>query len=60
MSKWQVHMERVRTVMVRAWGLFRKGLLSLSLSLRVSWKLDKGLITEAQIAAMFNPKKRRK
>ncbi|NBB22570.1 hypothetical protein GVN20_24665 [Runella sp. CRIBMP] len=60
MSKWQKHVERVRVVMVRAWGLFRKGLLSMSLSLKVSWNLDRGLITLSQVEGMFHPKKRRK
>lgn len=38
-----------RTVMLRAWGLFKRGVLSLSLSLRLSWAVAKGITTEKQL-----------
>jgi hypothetical protein len=42
-EKWAAKM---KVLMNRAWGLFRKGLVSFSLSLRLSWALEKGQISE--------------
>lgn len=38
-----------RNVMLRAWGFFKRGILSLSLSLRLSWAVAKGTTTEKQL-----------
>lgn len=36
-------------LMKRAWKLFRDGLVSFSLSLKISWRIAKNLTTEAQV-----------
>lgn len=41
--------ETRRALMIRAWALFRRGVLSMSLSLTMSWQVTKGKITEKQL-----------
>lgn len=38
-----------KKLMKRAWKLFRDGLISFSLSLKVSWQIAKNLLTESQV-----------
>ena len=38
-----------RTIMLRAWGFFRRGVVSLSLSLRLAWAVAKGKISEKNL-----------
>lgn len=42
--------ERLRAIMYTAWGLYRKGVVSMSLSLRIAWKLAKGQTSEYAVA----------
>jgi hypothetical protein len=38
-----------RTVMLRAWGFYRRGVLSLSLSLKLAWAVAKGITSEKNL-----------
>ena len=38
-----------RTVMLRAWGFFRRGVVSLSLSLKLAWAVAKGVTSEKNL-----------
>jgi hypothetical protein len=38
-----------RLLMIRAWALYRRGVVSMSLSLTMSWQVAKGKITEKQL-----------
>ncbi len=38
-----------RTVMLRAWGFFRRGVISLSLSLKLAWAVAKGATSEKNL-----------
>ena len=44
---------RMSEIMLRAWKLFKGGMVSLSLSMKISWKVAKGLITTGQLSKML-------
>ncbi|WP_165933462.1 hypothetical protein [Arundinibacter roseus] len=44
---------KLRLIMQRAWGLFRKGVVSFSMSLRLSWSIQKGKMNEGQLAKLL-------
>ena len=41
---------RMSSVMKMAWKLFRKGMVSFSLSLKISWQLELGKITHTLVS----------
>ncbi|MFB9296041.1 hypothetical protein [Persicitalea jodogahamensis] len=45
-EKWR---SRLRIIMQKAWGLFRHGVVSFSMSLRLSWSISKGKVDEFQL-----------
>lgn len=38
-----------RIIMLRAWGFFRRGVVSLSLSMKLSWSVAKGVTSEKNL-----------
>ena len=44
---------RLSSIMKDAWRFFRNGIVSFSLSLKLSWKVAKGEITTTQIKKML-------
>lgn len=50
MSKQEKKKLMLRIIMKRAWGLFKNGIISLSISLRLSWAIAKGKITQKSIS----------
>ncbi|PWJ48122.1 hypothetical protein CLV98_1572 [Dyadobacter jejuensis] len=38
-----------RTVMLRAWGFIKRGVISMSISLRLAWAVAKGKISEKDV-----------
>ena len=44
---------RMSMLMKRAWSLFKRGMVSFSMSLKISWQLHKGNVTEAQLKKML-------
>lgn len=42
-EKWR---SRLRVIMQKAWGLFRHGVVSFSMSLRLSWGIAQGKVNE--------------
>lgn len=44
---------KMSEIMLRAWKLFKGGMVSLSMSMKISWKVAKGLITTGQLTKML-------
>ena len=44
---------KLSEIMLRAWKLFKGGLVSLSMSMKISWKVAKGVITQGQLTKML-------
>ena len=44
---------RLSEIMHRAWKLFKGGIVSFSLSMKISWKVAKGVITQGQLSKML-------
>ena len=40
---------KLRLIMQRAWGLFKQGIVSFSMSLRLSWGIHKGQVDERKL-----------
>ncbi|WP_165933429.1 hypothetical protein [Arundinibacter roseus] len=40
---------KLRLIMQRAWGLFHRGVVSFSMSLRLSWGIQKGKVNESTL-----------
>ena len=38
-----------RIIMLRAWGFFRRGVVSLSLCMKLSWSVAKGITSEKNL-----------
>jgi len=41
--------EKMRMIMVRAWGLYRRGVVSMSICLKLSWSVAKGERSEKNL-----------
>lgn len=39
---------RLKAIMYKAWTLFRNGVVSFSLSLKLAWQIDKNLVPRKQ------------
>ena len=48
---------RLRLIMQRAWGLFKNGIVSFSMSLRLSWAIQKGQVNEANLLTKLRKKR---
>ncbi|WP_165933383.1 hypothetical protein [Arundinibacter roseus] len=48
---------RLRIIMQKAWGLFRHGIVSFSLSLRLSWSIAKGQTNEFDLLRKLTKRK---
>jgi hypothetical protein len=44
---------KMSEIMLRAWKLFKGGIVSLSMSMKISWKVAKGVITAGQLKKMM-------
>lgn len=49
--------ESLRAIMRRAWSLYRRGVQSLSLSLRLAWRIHKLQISEQDVLKMLRPRR---
>ncbi len=50
---------KMSLIMKKAWKLFKDGLISFSVSLRVSWQIAKGKVKESEIMKMLKGGSRR-
>ena len=48
---------RLRIIMHKAWGLFRRGIVSFSMSLRLSWSIAKGQTNEYDLMKKLTKKR---
>jgi hypothetical protein len=48
---------RLRLIMQRAWGLFRHGIVSFSMSLKLSWGIQQGKVNEAKLLTQLHKKR---
>lgn len=48
---------KLRLIMQKAWGLFRHGIVSFSMSLRLSWGIQKGTVNEAKLLTQLHKKR---
>jgi hypothetical protein len=53
-EKWR---SRLRIIMQKAWGLFRHGVVSFSMSLRLSWDIQKGKVNEIKLLTQLHKRR---